>query len=68
MKGEMKMGRINIKKRGKVYQYCFEAAKVNSKRKQITKSGFRTKNEAYVAGQKAYEEYMNGGILLLVCF
>jgi len=55
------MGRINIKKRGKVYQYCFEAAKVNGKRKQITKSGFRTKNEAYVAGQKAYEEYMNGG-------
>lgn len=57
------MGKINIKKRGKVYQYCFEAAKVNGKRKQITKSGFRTKNEAYVAGQKAYEEYMNGGCI-----
>ena len=44
---------INIRKRGKVYQYCFEAGKVNGKRKQITKSGFKTKNEAYIAGQKA---------------
>ena len=32
---------INIRKRGKVYQYCFEAGKVNGKRKQITKSGFK---------------------------
>ncbi len=30
---------INIRKRGKVYQYCFEVGKVNGKRKQITKSG-----------------------------
>lgn len=27
---------INIRKRGKVYQYCFEAGKVNGKRKQIS--------------------------------
>ena len=45
---------INIRKRGKVYQYQFEIAKVNGKRKSITKSGFKTKNEAYIAGQKAY--------------
>lgn len=51
---------INIRKRGKVYQYCFEAEKVNGKRKQITKSGFKTKNEAYIAGQKAYDEFING--------
>lgn len=51
---------INIRKRGNVYQYCFEAGKVNGKRKQITKSGFRTKNEAYTAGQKAYDEFING--------
>ena len=42
---------ISIRKRGKVYQYCFEAGKINGKRKQITKSGFK-KNEAYTAGQK----------------
>lgn len=29
------------------------------KRKQITKSGFKTKNEAYIAGQKAFDEFMN---------
>ena len=38
---------ISIRKRGKVYQYCFEAGKVNGKRKQITKSGFKTKNCAH---------------------
>lgn len=53
---------INIRKRGSVYQYCFEAGKVNGKRKQITKSGFRTKNGAYIAGQKAYNEFINGVI------
>lgn len=52
---------ISIRKRGSVYQYCFDAGKVNGKRKQITKSGFRTKNEAYTAGQKAYDEFINGG-------
>ena len=51
---------INIRKRGNVYQYCFEAGKVNGKRKQITKSGFKTKNEAYIAGQQAYDEFING--------
>ena len=51
---------INIRKRGNVYQYCFEAGKVNGKRKQITKSGFKTKNEAYLAGQKAYDKFING--------
>lgn len=30
------------------------------KRKQITKSGFKTKNAAFVAGQKAYDEFING--------
>lgn len=53
---------ISIKKRGKNYQYCFEAGKVNGKRKQITKCGFKTKKEALIAGQKAYNEFINGGI------
>ncbi|MDD6653067.1 MAG: Arm DNA-binding domain-containing protein [Clostridium sp.] len=51
---------ISIRKRGNVYQYCFDAGKVNGKRKQITKSGFRTKNEAYIVGQRAYYEFING--------
>lgn len=53
---------INIRKRGNVYQYRFEAGKVNGKRKQISKSGFKTKNEAFSAGQKAYDELINGGV------
>ena len=40
------MGQVNIRKRGKVYQYQFETAKVNGKRTQISKSGFKTKAEA----------------------
>lgn len=35
--------------------------KQTEKRKQITKFGFKTKNAAYVAGQKAYDEFINGG-------
>lgn len=49
---------INIRKRDNFYQYCFEAGSVKDKRKQITKSGFRTKNEAYTAGQKAYDDLL----------
>ena len=52
------MGNVYVQKSGKVYQYCFEAGKVNGKRKQITKSGFKTKNEALMAGMKAYDEYI----------
>ncbi|MEE0700307.1 MAG: Arm DNA-binding domain-containing protein [Bacilli bacterium] len=51
---------ISIRKRGNTYQYCFEAGRVNGKRKQITKCGFKTKNGAYTAGQKAYDEFVNG--------
>ena len=43
---------ISIIKRANVYQYCFEAGKVNGKRKQITKSGFKTKNEVYISRKK----------------
>ena len=52
---------ISIKKRVKVYKYRFEAAKVNGKRKYLSKSSFKTKKAAEIAGQKAYDEYQNGG-------
>ena len=51
---------ITIRKRNNLYEYRFEAGKVKGKRKQITKCGFKTKNEAYIAGQKAYDEFING--------
>ena len=56
------MSRVNVRKRGKVYEYFFEGTKVNNKRTRISKSGFKTKNEAYEYGYRAYEEYHNGGI------
>ncbi len=56
------MSEINVRKRGKKWQYQFEAAKVEGKRKQITKSGFNTKKEALDAGVKALAEYNNSGL------
>lgn len=56
------MSDINVRKRGQKWQYQFEAAKVEGKRKQITKSGFNTKKEALDAGVKALAEYNNSGI------
>ena len=44
---------VNIRKRSKVYQ--FEIAKVEGKRKYISKSGFKTKNEALMAEMKIYK-------------
>ena len=52
------MASVNIKKRGKVYQYQFEIAPEKGKRKWITKSGFKTKAEAQEEGNKAYTEYL----------
>ena len=56
------MGNVNIKKRGNVYQYQFEVAPVNGKRKWITKSGYKTKTQAIEDGNKAYTEYLNAGM------
>lgn len=56
------MSEINVRKRGKKWQYQFEAAKIEGKRKQITKSGFNTKKEALEAGVKALAEYNDSGL------
>lgn len=56
------MGSVNIRKRGEAYQYQFEVAQINGKRKQITKSGYKTKGEAQEAGTQAYNEYLNTGL------
>lgn len=54
------MARVGTRKRGASWQYYFEGAKVNGKRKQIVKSGFNSSKEAYDAGVKAYAEYHEG--------
>ena len=61
------MGTVNVKKRGKVYQYQFEIARVKGKRKFLNKSGFKTKAEAIEAGNLAYTEYLNAGVPFKEC-
>ena len=68
------MAKLNIRNRnkGKVdkegkakpanWEYRFEAAKIDGKRKHISKAGFKTKKEAEVAGVKAMSEYNNAGL------
>ena len=53
---------VSVKKRGKYYQYTFDVAKIGGKRRQKSRSGFKTKAEAQKEGIKAYNEYMNSGI------
>ena len=55
------MGSVSVRKIGKAYQYSFDVAKVNGKRKRITKSGFKTKSEAINSGIKALNEYRTIG-------
>lgn len=60
------MGELFIKQRtlksGKtVYEYAFEIASVDGKRKRKTKSGFATKREAREAGKLAQQTYENVG-------
>lgn len=43
------------------WEYRFEAAQVNGKRKQISKSGFPTKKDALIAGNQALSAYNNSG-------
>ena len=59
------MASVNVRKRGEKWQYQFEAAIIDGKRKQITKSGFRTKKEALEAGAKALAEYTNCGLTFI---
>lgn len=63
------MAKINVRDRNKNnpdkkpnWEYRFEAAKVEGKRKHISKSGFRTKKDALEAGTKALAEYNSSGL------
>ncbi|NMA50487.1 MAG: site-specific integrase [Mollicutes bacterium] len=61
------MSKINIRKRNKYYEYRIEIAKVDDKRKWISKSGFKTKQEAEEAGIQAYNEYLSAGVPFKSC-
>lgn len=62
------MTKINVRDRNKNkpdrkpnWEYRFEIAKVDGKRRAISKAGFRTKKEAMEAGVKAISQYENSG-------
>lgn len=60
------MAEILYKKRERkndtVWEYRFEIASVDGKRKWISKSGFKTKTEAKEAGKQALKLYENTGV------
>lgn len=55
------MAEVTARKRGKYWEYRFEGANVDGKRKQFSKSGFKTKKEALEEGSKAFTEYNSSG-------
>ena len=55
------MSELCLRKKGSSWEYYFEAARVNGKRRKISKGGFRTKGEANRAGTQALHEYLNAG-------
>lgn len=55
------MSKVRVYKRGSSWAYRFEAATVGGKRQQPGAGGFRTKKEAEIAGNKAYNAYLNIG-------
>lgn len=55
------MADLTARKRGSKWEYRFEAARINGKRNQISKSGFKTKREALEEGAKAFAAYNTSG-------
>lgn len=56
------MAKVNTRKRGKYWEYYFEAAKVEGKRSKISKGGYPTRKEAFIEGTKALEKYNSSGL------
>ena len=49
-----------MRKRGDKWEYRFEGARIDGKRKQYSKGGFRTKKDALEAGTAALAAYQTG--------
>lgn len=54
------MSNLNVRKRGDKWEYRFEGARIDGKRKQYSKGGFRTKKDALEAGTVALAAYQTG--------
>lgn len=55
------MSKVSVRKRGDVFQYRFEIASQEGKRKYISKLGFKTKPESERAVVKAFNKYLEIG-------
>lgn len=55
--------RERFNKSGKSFEYRFEVASENGKRKFITRSGFKSKTQAKEAGKEAMKQYENCGYI-----
>lgn len=58
------MAKVNVRRRGKKWEWRFEGAIVDGKRQQPSKGGYLTQREALEAGTKAYAEYLNSGVVV----
>ena len=56
------MPNLLVRKRNGKWEYRFECAKVKNKRQWISKSGFKTKKEAEIEGNKSLNQYNNTGL------
>ena len=56
------MAEVTARKRGSKWEYRFEMASIDGKRKQLSKSGFATKKEALKAGTEAFARYNRTGL------
>lgn len=54
--------KVNVEKRGNVYQYKFEIPKINGNRNFISKAGFKIRRDALLAGNEARIDYLNAGM------
>lgn len=57
------MSEITVRKRGKYWECSFEGAKIEGKRKRISKSGFRTKADASAAGSRPRQNEIKPGFI-----
>ena len=56
------MAEVTARKRGTKWEYRFEGVSIDGKRKQYSKSGFKTKKEALIEGNARYAQYNKTGI------
>ena len=56
------MAEVTARKRGTKWEYRFEGVSIDGKRKQYSRSGFKTKKEALIEGNARYAQYNKTGI------